>query len=168
MSIPAPPTEKPKHTPDLDLTVPLAVESCAERLENLADEEPGLMVDVALMPKDGQWDVLLVHSEGSPYDPRFTRVRFVGHLSRSSTGGAHLAGAFLVDAATYVTRALYLTTLGPLLLFIALRLGGRLPVIWLLALGGLAVLFYLLAWQPDRVLRERSAQIKRLIESALR
>lgn len=166
-----PPTtneQKQKHQPDVDFKLPHSVEVCSERLEAWADANPDITAQVALLPQDGTWNVSLHYSKGNPYLIDFLKVRFDGAFSRTKDGGTHFVATSITDVATYVTRGIYLMTLGPLLLLVALRIGFRFPVIWLVALLLLAGLFYMLAWHPERARRSYAKEIAQQLEQTLR
>lgn len=168
MSVQAEQKPKLKHKPDLDLLLPHSVEECSARLEQLADSDPRLSVSVALLAQDGAWDVDLARSDTNPLRPDFSRVRFTGALRRSPMGGSMITGHFILDHATFVTRGLWLTVTGPLLILLMLRVGFRAPVLALFCAVALGWLIYMIVMQPEKVLARRKKEIILRIEDAMR
>lgn len=163
------PTEKQKRNPDIEVRTRQSVEECASRLEALADSDPLIGADVALLPQDGKWHLQIAREYGhSPYSIMYFKARFRGYLQRTEDGGALLLGEVMPDLATYVTRGLYLIFLGPPLIFVALRVGFRLPLIWLVVVGLIGLMLYMLAWHTETENAERSRSMRDELENLLR
>lgn len=159
-------SEKTKHHLDLELEVPLSVEACSERLEAFSDGDPALEGEVDLLPVDGVWRVSLTHTNGSRLQPDYAQVHFKGAMSRSDDGTL-LTGQFRLDPGTYLTRGVYLALLGPVLIFLFVRVGIRVPLLGLFLLVALAFLLYLLVWQPDKILEQRREAMSNRIRNLL-
>jgi hypothetical protein len=148
--------EKVKKDPDVEIRTRLTVEACATRIEGFADSNGHTIADVALLPQDGQWSIEITREySDNPFSIMYFKHRFRGYLQRTEAGGAMLVGDIMPDVATYVTRGLYLVLLGPPMIFVALRLGFRFPFIWLIVVGLLGLMLYMLAWHPDKVNEEK-------------
>jgi len=152
--------QKPKLEPDVEIKFRTSVEICSSKLEAFADVDDSLTADVSLLPQQGRWDVELTREYTlNPFSPTYFKLRFIGYFQRTDSGGTLLLGRAFPDIATYITRGLWLMLAGTPAIFIALRVGFRFPIIWLLVLGLLAGLIYGLAFHPDKVMKERRDEL---------
>ena len=160
--------QKQKLTPDIELTLNHSVEICSERLESLPDLQPNLQAEVGLIAHEGRWPVSITQEYGHPYSVNYFKMRFEGHLRRTDNGKTLLIGTLIPDTATYITRGLWLMVFGPPLILLALRMGARIPLMWLIAIAAIGGLLYMLAAHPEITLRKRRQELIEDIESLMR
>lgn len=163
---PPPVQEKPAPETRVAFQFNHSLEACAEALETLADLDARLEAQVALLSRNGGWDVLLVWEEEHNLHPNYLKLRFVGQLQRIATGSTLLVGEFFLDPATLMTRSAYAAVISLPVIILVIAL-WRYPIISAMLTAGWCGLLALMLVVPFELLRRRAIELKQLIEWAL-